>query len=92
MEKIMKKFALIIGTLSLSAFAFAQDMPPGPPPSSDPAVRAAFKECAEQATKDQNGRPNRMQMDACLKAKGIQPPMHKHLHPEHENQGQPKMN
>lgn len=78
MENIMKKIALLIGTLSFSALTFAQDMP-----SSDPAVNAAFKECIEQATKDQNGRPNRMQVDACLKAKGITPPMHKHLHSEH---------
>lgn len=87
----MKKITLIIGSLSFSALAFAQDMPPGPP-SSDPAVRSAFKECVEQATKDQNGRPNRMQVDACLKAKGITPPMHKHLHPEHERQAQPGTN
>lgn len=75
----MKKIALILSTLAFSTLALAQTPPPDPE-SSDPAVRAAFKECIEQATKDQNGRPNRMEVDACLKAKGITPPMHKHLH------------
>lgn len=80
----MKKYVLAMMVVGLSsAFSvFAQEADSSRPPM-DPAVKAAFKECAQQATKDANGRPNRMEMDKCLEAKGITPPMHKHhKHPK----------
>lgn len=68
---------LMVAPLS---FAASGDMPPPPdakgPKEKNPALEKALEECSRTAGKDEHGRPDRDQMDTCMKAKGFTKPPH----------------
>lgn len=64
--------------LAMGPTAYADDTAsvPPPPPNMSPELKAALSSCASSVAKDENGRPQRKAMDACMKAKGFAPPQH----------------
>jgi len=73
----MKNAKLVMATMLLilatPVFATENGNPP-PRSSGDAKLDAARKECADSASKDSNGRPERSEMDSCMKAKGFEKP------------------
>jgi hypothetical protein len=71
----MKHSNLIIAAMLMALAAPVLADGNGAPPSSGNAkLDAARNECAEQAGKDSNGRPDRAEMDSCMQAKGFTKP------------------
>jgi len=74
----MKHAKLLMATMLLilatPVFATENGNPP-PGSSGDAKLDAARIECAENANKDSNGRPERSEMDSCMKAKGFTKPV-----------------
>ena len=72
----MKHSKMIIAAMlmALAAPVLAAGNGAPPPSSGDAKLDAARNECMEKAGKDSNGRPDRAEMDSCMKAKGFAKP------------------
>ncbi len=74
---LITSLTLLLSTGCASSQQNTQKRPHFP---KDPAAKKAMLECLDTVSKDENGRPDRQAVQACMQEKGFEEPKHDRKH------------